>query len=251
MKKEKKFKQKRKFWFRIIKGIIRLRYKRPNFVYLGRRFEKGGIIVSNHEGTDAPLSLELYMDQPIRFWGAHEMNSGLKALYKYQTEVYYHQKKHWSLFWARMFCLLASPVTYVFYKGLNLISTYHDARFAMTIKQSVAAIENGDNIVVFPEDSKNGYLPELEGFFAGFVMFAEILYKKKGIDAPIYISYFKKNELKYIVDVPVYYSELSKNGETREEIAQRLLWRCNALGKLDIDKNSQEVECAEAEECEV
>ncbi len=228
-----KFKQKRKFWFRVIKRFIRIRYKKPTFVHLGDGFVPGSIIVSNHEGTDGPLSYELYADTPIRFWGAYEMNSGQKTLYKYQTEVYYHQKKHWNLKWAKIFCLFASPVTYIFYKGLNLISTYPDVRFAITIKQSIKAIENGESIVIFPEDSTAGYQKELVSFFPGFVHLAESLYKKKGIDVPIHVAYFKKDERELIVDKPVYYSELSKNGESREEIAKRLVLRCNEISKYD------------------
>ena len=115
---KQKFKQKRKLFFRFIKKIIKIRYKRPEFVFLGKEFENGAIILSNHEGTDAPLSLELYAQAPIRFWGAYEMNSALPLLYKYQTKVYYHQKKHWPLFLARLFCIIASPVTYLFYNKL-------------------------------------------------------------------------------------------------------------------------------------
>ena len=180
------------------------------------------------------MSLELYAQAPIRFWGAYEMNSALPLLYKYQTKVYYHQKKHWPLFLARLFCIIASPVTYLFYRGLNLISTYPDARFSITIKESIKAIKEGDNVVIFPEDSSNGYKEELDGFFGGFVLLAERLYKKHGIDVPIYISYFRKKDLKYIVDAPISYSTLIKDGKSREEIAALLLKRCNELGKIDI-----------------
>ena len=72
---EKRFSQNRKTWFRIFKKLLVCRYKKPRFVYLGEKFGEGGIIISNHVGTDAPLSLELYCDKPIRMWGAHEMNS--------------------------------------------------------------------------------------------------------------------------------------------------------------------------------
>ena len=67
----------RKLWFKALKKLMVGRYKRPVFIYLGEGFGESSIIVSNHEGTDAPLSLELYCDQPLRMWGAHEMNSGL------------------------------------------------------------------------------------------------------------------------------------------------------------------------------
>ena len=101
MKKEKKFKQKRTFWYRCLKHIMKIRYKKPNFIYLGEKPSKGSIILSNHEGTDAPMSLEIYCDFPIRMWGTSEMNSGLKKLYAYQTKVYYHEKKTLEFVWCK------------------------------------------------------------------------------------------------------------------------------------------------------
>lgn len=232
MQKKAKGQQNRKTWFKLFRKLLVGRYKRPEFVYLGEEFGKGGIILSNHEGTDAPLTLELYCDAPVRFWGASEMNSGLIPMYKYQTKVYYHQRKHWNLWLARLFCLIASPLTNLFYKGLNLISTYRDIRFTRTLRESIEAIKNGENIVIFPEDATKGYLPELESFFQGFVMLAEVCYRR-GIDVPIWVTYFKKKELVYMVDAPIRYSELIKDGATRAEIAQRLLERCNELGRME------------------
>lgn len=230
-------KENRKAWFRGLKKFLRKtgRYKKPEFVFLGEKFSYGGIILSNHEGTDAPMSLELYLDIPIRMWGAYEMNSGVIKMYKYQSRVYCHEKKHWNLHLARLFCLIASPITNIFYRGLNLISTYRDARFVKTIRQSVDAIKRGENIVIFPEDSTNGYLKELEGFHAGFVMLADICLKR-GIDVPIFVTYFDKENLRYIVDKPVYYSTLKKDDRTRCDIAKILLDRCNELGKMSFEE---------------
>lgn len=249
-KKEKKQPtQKRKWWFRLMKKLMHGRYKEPEFIYLGEQFGSGGIILSNHEGTDAPMSLEIYCDKPIRMWGAGEMNSGLIKMYKYQTRVYYHEKKHWNLHLARLFCLIASPLTNLFYKGLNLISTWKDGRFLTTLRESVAALQKGENIVIFPEVSDKGYLAELEGFHAGFVALCEVC-KKKGMDVPVYVTYFRKSDLKYIVDKPVLYSELTANGETKEEVLEKLLLRCNELGKMQFDSAtpSQEAAATQTEE---
>ena len=221
-------------WFRFMKSLTLKRYKKPKFVYLGEEIGTGGIILSNHEGTDSPMSLELYLDKPIRMWGAHEMNSGVVKMYKYQSRVYYHEKKHWNLHLARLFCLIASPITNLFYKGLNLISTYRDTRFRRTLRESISALQEGYNIVIFPEDSAKGYLEELEGFFAGFVLLAEAC-KRKGMDLPIYVTYFRKKDLTYIIDKPVLYSELCKESESKEEVARRLVERCNELGKMQFD----------------
>ncbi len=239
-KEEKKVGQKRKWWFCLLKKMMKGRYKKPNFVYLGEKFSRGGVILSNHEGTDAPMSLELYCDQPIRMWGASEMNSGLISMYKYQTRVYYHEKKGWNLHLARLFCLIATPLTNLFYKGLRLISTYRDARFRRTIRESLEAIRQGENVVIFPEDSTNGYLEELEGFHAGFVVFAEVC-KKQGIDLPVYVTYFRKKDLTYIVDKPIFYSQLTQNGESKEEICRKLAARCNELGKMQFPLEEQPI----------
>ena len=117
---------------------------------------------------------------------------------------------------------------------MTLISTTHDSRFRKTLRESLDALAKGESIVIFPEDSKNGYLPELEGFFQGFIKLAEVAYRK-GMDVPIYVTYFKKKELIYVIDAPIRYSELCREGATRDEIAKRLLDRCNELGRMTFD----------------
>lgn len=233
MAKSKKLVKKGKWWFRLLKRLMTSRYKQPEFIFLdGQPFENGSLILSNHEGTDAPMSLEMYLDKPLRMWGAHEMNSGLIKMYGYQTRVYYHEKKHWNIHLARMFCLIASPLTNLFYKGLNLISTYRDGRFVKTIRESIVAINNGENIVVYPENSENGYLSQLEGFFAGFAVFADACLKK-GIDLPIVVSYFKKNEKVFVFDHSVKYSTLLEQCGDRNAVVNYLLKRCNELGATE------------------
>lgn len=240
--KEKKFKQKRKAWFRGLKKVLKLHYKKSEFIYLGDKPTNNSIILSNHVGTDAPLTLEIYSDYPIRLWGAYEMNSGLKKLYKYQTEVYYHQKKGWNLHAARLFCLLASPLTNLFYKGLRLISTYHDTRLKNTIDESLTAIrDNGENVVIFPEDSSDGYSDELKGFHAGYALLAETCLKN-GIDVTVFVSYFKKKDRQYVFDAPVKYSELKERFGDRKAISEYLCSRCNIIGKMQFDKNGQLIE---------
>jgi len=241
---------KRKWYFRALKKIMKIRYKEPEFIYLdGKNIKQGSIILSNHEGTDAPMAFEIYHKSNFRMWGAHEMNSGLIELYKYQTKVYYHEKKHWNIHAARAFCLIASPLTNLFYSGLNLISTYKDSRFVKTIKESYKSLQNGENIIIYPEDSTNGYLSELEGFHAGFAMLCEYC-KRKGFDVPIYVTYFKKNENVYIIDKPVMYSEISEGVDSKEQIAKRLCDRCNELGKMELGAASVEDKAEDAKEAE-
>ena len=227
-------KGKRKGWFELLKKLMRLFIKKSEFVYLGERINEPSIIISNHVATSAPLAWELYGNCNFHFWGANEMNSGLIALYKYQSRVFYHEKKHWNLHLARLFCLIASPLTCLFYKGLQLISTYKDARFRKTIHQSLDKIKEGKSIIIFPEDSTNGYLDQLEGFHHGFIMFAHICLKQ-GHDVPLFVTYYKKSEKRYFIDAPIRLSDLFSGDPTAEEVEKKLLDRCNALGRGELE----------------
>ena len=222
---------KRKKWFSVYAGLLKATKKPSHFVYLGEEFKEGSVILSNHVGTAGPLSFELFLEHPTRFWGAHEMNETLGAMYKYQSEVFYHQKRGWNLFGARMFCLLASPLTWIFYKGLNLISIYKDMRLAHTLRESWEALQEGTSVVIFPEVSDKGYLDTLEGFHAGFALLLEFC-KKRGKDIPVYVTYYNKENQKHIVDQPILYSELLSRFPSREAQAAYLCERCNRLGAI-------------------
>lgn len=223
----------RKKWFLNVEKVTRWFIKKPAYHFLGEKPVPRSIILSNHEGTSAPLAIELYSGLPIRFWGANEMNKNLKTAYRYQTVNYYHEKKHWNLHLARLFCLLATPLTRMFYIGLELISTYKDVRFKTTLKQSLQALKRGDTLVIFPEISDKGYLKELEGFHQGALMLFEQC-RRQGLDVPVYIAYYKKDEKQYIFDAPTTVGELLEQGLSREALAQQLCDRCNELGRMEF-----------------
>lgn len=225
----------RKLWFKCVKSILKLFIKKPKIIYLGEELPDCALLLSNHVGASAPLTLECHYPKPFRFWGTYEMNSSVKEVYKYLSGVYFHQKKHWNLFLARLFCLIAAPVAWLFYRGLTLISTYRDHRFRNTLKESVKTIEAGASLIIFPEDSSKGYFNTITGFFSGFVTLANVLHKK-GMDIPIFLSYLRKKERVYVVDKPVYYKDLIATAMDKYEIAEYLRKRCNYLGTMELPK---------------
>ena len=216
--------------YRGFKRILMWFFKEPEFIYLGGKPEKGSIILCNHVGVSGPLNLEFYFDPTFnfRFWGTHEMNDGLISTYKYQSYTFYHKKKGWNLFLARLFCILAAPVSNMFYKGLNLIPTYRDTRLKNTLKLSVEEIKKGKNIIIFPENSENGYQDVLQGYHPGFTLLCKQC-KKADIDVPIYVAYYNKYNNTYVFDKPVYYSTFAEKGLERDEICKVLCDRANEL----------------------
>lgn len=228
-----KYLYKRKKWFESLKKVLRIFVKKSQFVYLNEKIEDGSIIISNHEGSASPLALELYSEFYFRFWGTYEMNSGLRQVYKYLSETYYHKKKHWNLFLAKLFCLIAAPLVNLFYKGLDLISTYPDGRLINTIKESIQVLKDKKNLVIYPENSNNGYFKALQMFHPGIILFFEQCIKKN-INAKVYITYLIKEKRKYIVAKPIYIKDLLDMNLSREELTTYLCDNCNSLREMNI-----------------
>ena len=233
--KKEKHPAKRSLWFKCFKVILLPFIRKPRFVYLGEQFADKALVVSNHIGAKAPLTFELYFPKLFRFWGTYEMNSSLKEVYKYLSEVYYGRKKHWNIVASKLFCLIAAPLAYLFYRGLKLISTYPDYRFKNTLKETVKTLEYDCNIIVFPEDSSNGYFDEITEFFAGFITLAKYCYRQ-GMDLPIYVTYLRRKEGVYIIDKPIKTSELLATGLSKYELAEKLRSRCNELGAIPLEE---------------
>ena len=225
-----KEKKPRARWFGLMKSIMRIFIKKPKYVFLGDVVSEPSLILSNHVGTAAPLALELYFDKPFRFWGAYQMNGNLFKLYGYLSKDFYHNKKHWNLLLSRLFCIIAAPLTWIFYRGLNLISSYPDYRLRNTIKESINTIQKGHSIVIFPEDSTTGYHERLEGVLAGFYLFCKKSYEK-GIDLPIYLAYYNKKNKTFTFDQKVYFSSLVNAGLEGADIAKKFCDRLNELGE--------------------
>ena len=231
--KEKKIKTKRSLWFRGLKSILRLFIKSPKFVYLGEEVEQGSLILSNHVGAKAPLAYELYFQQPFRFWGTYEMNSNIFKVYAYLSKIYFHQKKHWNLFLARVFCIIAAPLLWLFYRGLNLISTYPDYRFKNTIKESIRTFEHNQSIVIFPEDSSKGYFDELTQCFSGFTLLGRRMLKQDK-DLSVHFANYRKKDKTLVISEAVKFSELMKFYPNQDNLAEMARKKINQLGKQEL-----------------
>lgn len=224
----------RKFWFKGLKTFLKIFVRRPKFIYLGEQIKTPSIILSNHVGAKGPVKLELYLDYAFRFWGTHEMNANIKSVYKYLSEVYFYKKKHMPKPLAKIVGFITCPFLKLFYSGLDLISTYPDTRFRKTLRESLSTINSSQSLVVFPEDSSNGYHDTLSSFYSGFAFFADICLKQ-GLDLPIYVMYFKKKQNTFIVDTPLIFSELKKMNLDKKQIANLLCDKANNLAKIETN----------------
>ncbi len=223
-------KNKDSIGYKLLKSVVKLFIKKPDFIFLGEKIDKPTVILTNHVGAKAPLTLELYAPFKKRLLGTYEMNGSVKEIYIYLSRTYYYQKKKWNRHVAKIFSFIAAPIVHAFYRGLKLISSYNDYRFLTTIKESYRALsEFQENLIIFPEDSSQGYFDHIQKFYSGFLLICDYIYKH-GIDVDIMVAYLNYKRRTYVFDKAIKYSDLLKMNKTRDELTEMMLNRCNELG---------------------
>ena len=107
-----------------------------------------------------------------------------------------------------------------------------------TLRYTHRLLDEGRGILIFPENSSDGYKAVLEEFFAGFVLLAKTYFKHSGVDLPVYTVYWDKKANTTVIDKPEYCNALLKSGKTAKQVAEFFKDKANALRSAFILKET-------------
>ncbi|MCM1043047.1 MAG: hypothetical protein NC350_02420 [Corallococcus sp.] len=190
------------------------------------------IVLGNHNGLRGPIAYQCYMPRYCVPWGAHEMLGRYRVRWNYLYHVFYRQKLHLGKCRSFFKATFLGLFTKIFYRGVGLIGTYTDARQIGAIRKSMAALEYGVPVVIFPENSSEGYFEELTQCHGGFVQLADRYRKVHDADLPVYPTYFSKKYKSIAIGKPIYVGQLRSQGMSRYDIAE--LARVTINGLRDV-----------------
>ncbi len=233
----KKNKVKRKAYFRFIKTIIKIFVRKPKIINLNEEaLDENAIYLSNHVGALGPVKHELCFTHNFKFWGTHEMVFKFKDRWKYLANDYFYRKKHHKKITAKLIATIVFPFVSIFYKGMELIPTYTNGKLMKTIEQSSDYLKDGNSIIIFPENSYDGYHEKLTEYFAGFILLAKYYYKKTKHNIKIYNMYVRKKDNTLIVDKYITVEEILRDERDIRETANSFKDRANQLAEMEKKK---------------
>lgn len=230
-KKEKKFKvpKRKQPIYSCFKPIFRLFLKKPRIINLAGDLAEKSIVVANHSAKSGPPSLDFYYPVATCKWGAYQMLGNYKSRRNYLKNVLYIQKcGKKPLPSAIMSTILAVPSPWI-YKGMRMMASYPDGRLMQTIRNSVEVLDANYSVMIYPENSNDGYKDVLTEFFPGFVMLAERYYRLRGVDLPVYPVYYHIKKRIMVIGKPMYVQKMVEEGLDRYQIAERYKDAVNQL----------------------
>jgi len=216
-------------FFRATRVIVRCFKKKPNITQLCDVIEDKAVFVSNHSAISGPLILSLYFPFKYIPWGTYEMTESFVTRFCYLYITLYQKKLGYRKWIAWILSVVFASISKMLYKGAKLIPTYPDTRLMRTFRRSEDYINQCIPILVFPEDSSNGYKTYLERYHPGFIAFSRYYYKKYNIDLPIYPVYYSKSYNRVIIGEKIMIQSLVELEYSRDMIAEYVKEKTNAL----------------------
>ena len=136
------------------------------------------ILVSNHEGSYGPLSLITSLPIELYPWVVSETPDARTAARRIQAEFLeaeLHLRPPLSAWLGRAIARIAAALM----RDLNVIPVFQKSReVRATVERSVELLEQGKNILVFPEDPGRRLNDVLCHFCTGFLHLARIYYER-------------------------------------------------------------------------
>lgn len=213
-------------FFAVVKWFMRLFHKKIRTVSLDKKLDEKCLYVINHANKYGPILYETYFPVYNVKWGAAPMLGKYWERRKYLRDVLYIQKNGYGRAKASFKSFFEAFFSQFFYKGMKMLPTYTDARLIKTVKKSVEVL-NESALMIFPEDSNEGYFDEMKKFFSGFVLVMEQYYRKNKTDIPVRAAYYDKRRSLILVDTPCYLHDFE--GLDRESVADAMRLKVNAL----------------------
>ena len=171
-------KEKKNILYLLICALIRLFYRRPDFVGTENLPEEPCVLVGNHTQMNGPIIAELFFPGKPFIWCAGEMMHW-REVPRYAYTDFWSFKPRWCRPFFRLLALLITPLSVLLFNNARTIPVYHDTRLITTYRRSIELLQEGRSVLIFPEknERRNNVL---YAFQDKFIDLARFYYRKTG-----------------------------------------------------------------------
>lgn len=170
---------------KVAMGILRP-FNRHKMVNLDHIKEDPGnpiVFLGNHAEIYGPIASALCFPVDVRFWVINMMMFDPKQVRAYMYENTFSKKTFLPVFMRKMIARNLGWVSVNVMNSLRAIAVYRDSpmKLRQTLRESVEALDHGENLMIFPEHPEGKYEKGgVSEFSPGFLMLAEAWWKKSG-----------------------------------------------------------------------
>ena len=207
--------------FRILRFLLKMVYPKITVEGLENLPQEPCIVVGNHTHMHGPICGELYFPGKCVTWCAHQMMQ-LKEVPDYSFRDFWMGRPKWTHWFYRILSYLIAPIAVCVFQNAKTIPVYYDNRLITTFKQTLAALNDLTNVIIFPE-CYDPYNQIVYRFRDKFINVAKQYYKQTGKAVsfvPLYIAPYLK---KMYLGKPIVFNPNIPIEEERQRICNYLM----------------------------
>lgn len=206
-------------YYKIVRGALRRNFPYAKTVYEEQPSEPA-VFVCNHSIVRGPVMMTLDFTRKHKSWTICFALDSKKAVNFAFHDILFGNSRRCKWFWHMLSHIVAKLLPPLLIYS-DTIPVYHDKNIVKTFKQSVKALTDGDDLVIFAESPKrfSEYICELQ---PGFIDVARLYYRKTKKALKFYPVYLEKKNAVISVGKPITYDPEQPLDEQREKIAAYL-----------------------------
>lgn len=190
--------EKKRNWFsygcyRVIRWLVWLFYPKMKVAGAENLPEDACIVVGNHTQMNGPICGELYFPGERTTWCIQQMMH-IKEVPAYAFQDFWSGKPKWTHWFYRLLSYIIAPISVCVFNNARTIPVYRDSRLITTFKLTISALQEGKNVIIFPEHAApHNHI--INDFQTKFVDIAKLYYKRTGKTlqfVPLYIAPARK-----------------------------------------------------------
>jgi len=214
--------------YRILRWFVYLFYHKTKVVGTENLPDEPCIIVGNHSQMNGPLVGELHFPGKHYVWcDGHMMH--LKEVPAYAFQDFWSGKPKWTHWFYRILSYIIAPIAVCVFNNAHTIGVYRDQRIISTFKNTITKLNEGNNIIIFPEHyvDRNHIICDFQD---RFIDVAKMYYRKTGKELSFVPMYIAPNIGTMSLGEPVYFDPVAPMDTERSRIRDILMERITDLG---------------------
>lgn len=210
-----------KMFYKVVWGLVWIFYPRYTIEGQENLPQEPCIVVGNHAQAHGPIFSELYFPRKRSIWCAGQMMS-CREVPEYTYHDFWDEKPRYLHPFFRLVSYVIAPFISAVMRSGDTIPVYHDTRVISTFRTTIQKLNEGDDILIFPE-CKKGYNQILCAFQENFIDVAKLYYKKTGKELAFVPMYLAPKLHKAYFGEPIGFDSTAPMAQERRRIAQALM----------------------------
>ena len=210
--------KKKSLFFRFLRFLCAIFYRRRTYIGKENMPDEPSIYVGNHAQIHGPLTNELDFPSKKYIWCIGQMMK-MKEVPSYAYVDFWSHKPKYIRWLFKIISYIIAPLASYVLSRADTIAVYKDVRLMATYRETMDKLEEGANIVIFPECPKE-YNEIVNVFQDKFVDVARLYYRKTGKKVKFVPMYNAAKLKKVVFGKPIEYDPSIDINEQRKIICE-------------------------------